>query len=85
MVMWNLLGPLPVDIFSWESFGEGWATDITQQLKLSQVRHFKAAYGDLPDLSAYSPRHDAVFTWNGTTSGVKVPHGDWIGKDRVGI
>ena len=82
--MWNFLGARPVDVFSWESFGEGWATDITKQLKLADVRHIKAGYGELPDLSQWNPQNDIVFTWNGTTSGVKVPNGDWIPADRAG-
>lgn len=85
MAMWNLLGARPIDIFSWESFGEGWATDINKQLKLPNVRHIEAPYGELPDLSQWNPKHDLVFTWNGTTSGVKVPNGDWIPADREGL
>lgn len=85
MAMWSLLGTRPVDIFSWETFGEGWATDIKQQLKLENVRHFQAPYGQLPDLSQYNPEHDAVFTWNGTTSGVRIPNGEWIHAQRQGL
>jgi phosphoserine aminotransferase len=85
MVMWSMLGARPVDIFTWESFGEGWATDIVKQLKLADARHVKADYGYLPDLSQWDPRHDLVFTWNGTTSGVKVPDGDWIPENREGL
>lgn len=85
LAMWNLLGARPVDIFTWESFGEGWANDIAKQLKLADVRHFKAGYGELPDLSQWNPAHDVVFTWNGTTSGVKVPNGDWIPANREGL
>ncbi len=85
MAMWSLLGPLPVDVFTWESFGEGWATDIVKQLKLADTRVFKAPYGELPDLSQADMGHDIVFTWNGTTSGVRVPNGDWIAADRKGL
>ncbi len=85
MAMWSLLGARPVDVFAWESFGKGWASDISQQLKLQDVRLFEAPYGELPDLNQASPEHDIVFTWNGTTSGVKVPHGDWLADDRSGL
>jgi phosphoserine aminotransferase len=85
MAMWSMLGPLPVDAFAWESFGEDWVTDIAKQLKLKDARIFKAAYGELPDLAQANPKHDVVFLWNGTTSGVRVPDGDWIAKDRAGI
>ncbi len=85
MAMWSMLGARPVDIFTWESFGEGWATDIVKQLKLADARVIKAGYGELPDLSQADPTHDVVFTWNGTTSGVKVPNGDWIRDDRQGL
>lgn len=85
MAMWSMLGARPVDVFSWESFGEGWATDIKKQLKLQDVRHINAGYGKLPDLSQADPAHDIVFTWNGTTSGVKVPDGGWIHDDRQGL
>lgn len=85
MAMWSLLGARPVDVFAWESFGAGWLADITQQLKLNNVRTFTADYGELPDLSAADPSHDIVFTWNGTTSGVKVPHADWIAPGRQGL
>jgi phosphoserine aminotransferase len=83
--LWSLLGQRPVDVFAWESFGKGWLTDIQQQLKLDDVREFSAPYGVLPDLSQANPGHDIVFTWNGTTSGVKVPDGDWIPDDREGL
>jgi phosphoserine aminotransferase len=83
--MWSLLGPRPVDAFAWESFGEGWITDIQKQLKLENTRVFKAPYGQLPDLTQADPTHDVVFTWNGTTSGVKVPNGDWISDKREGL
>ena len=85
MAMWSMLGARPVDIFAWESFGSGWATDIQKQLKLSDVNLYKAGYGEIPDLSKADPSHDIVFTWNGTTSGVKVPNGDWISDNREGI
>ena len=85
LAMWNLLGARPVDTFAWESFGEGWVTDIVKQLKLKDVRSFNAAYGELPDLAQWDPKNDIVFTWNGTTSGVKVPNGDWIPADREGL
>ncbi|MCV6604981.1 MAG: phosphoserine transaminase, partial [Porticoccaceae bacterium] len=85
MALWSLLGPRPVDVFAWESFGSGWLTDITKQLKLSDVNTLTADYGQLPDLNQANPGHDLVFTWNGTTSGVKVPNGDWIADDRAGL
>ena len=83
MAMWSLLGPLEIDIFAWESFGEDWVTDTVKQLKLKANVH-KAGYGELPELKAAKNR-DTVFLWNGTTSGVKVPNGDWIPADRNGI
>ena len=85
MAMWSMLGARPVDVFTWESFGEGWATDITKQLKLADARLFSAPYGQLPDLSQVNFDNDVVFTWNGTTSGVRVPHGDWIPQERAGL
>lgn len=85
MAMWSLLGPRGVDVFVWESFSKGWATDITKQLKLEKVRVFEAEYGKLPDLSQADFSHDVVFVWNGTTSGVKVPDGEWIADDRAGL
>lgn len=85
MAMWSLLGERGVDVLSWESFGKGWVTDITKQLKLDDVRSMEADYGQLPDLSAVDFARDVVFTWNGTTSGVKVPNGDWIADDREGL
>jgi phosphoserine aminotransferase len=85
MALWSLLGSKPVDVLAWESFGKGWLLDITQQLQLDEVRSLTAGYGDLPDLAAVNPEHDVVFTWNGTTSGVKVPNGDWIADDRTGL
>ncbi|GLS90911.1 phosphoserine aminotransferase [Psychromonas marina] len=85
MVMWSLLGPRPVDICYWESFGQGWFTDITKQLKLENVNTLKADYGQLPDLSQVNPDNDCIFTWNGTTSGVKVEDGDFISDSRSGL
>lgn len=84
MAMWSMLGARPVTMFAWESFGEGWVTDVIKQLKLD-AKVVKAPYGDLPDLSAVDPAHDVVFTWNGTTSGVRVPNGDWIADNREGL
>jgi phosphoserine aminotransferase len=83
--LWSLLGERPVDVLAWESFGEGWATDIAKQLKLTDARTLKAPYGQLPDLAQIDWNHDVVFTWNGTTSGVRVPDGDWIAADRSGL
>ena len=85
MAMWSLLGERPVDMLAWESFGEGWVTDAAKQLKLKGARIIKAPYGELPDLSAVNCDHDVVFTWNGTTSGVRVPNADWIPADRKGL
>ncbi len=85
MALWSLLGARGVDLLSWESFGEGWVSDVTKQLKLPDVRLLDAPYGDLPDLAAVDPERDAVFVWNGTTSGVRVPNGDWIAADRKGL
>jgi phosphoserine aminotransferase len=85
MALWSLLGSRGVDVLAWESFGEGWATDIVKQLKLKDVRVLRAAYGALPDLGQVDWSRDAVFTWNGTTSGVKVPDGAWIKDDREGL
>jgi phosphoserine aminotransferase len=85
MAMWSMLGERPVDVLYWESFGQGWATDIKQQLKLKNVRILSADYGQLPDLSQVNSDHDVVFTWNGTTSGVKVPNADWIAAERKGL
>jgi len=85
MAMWSLLGPIGVDVLVWESFSNGWATDIQTQLKLENARVLKADYGKLPDLSLADFDKDVVFAWNGTTSGVKVPNGDWISDDRAGL
>ncbi|HTW35023.1 MAG TPA: phosphoserine transaminase [Rhizomicrobium sp.] len=85
MALWSLLGPRPVDVFAWESFGEDWVTDTVKQLKIKDARTFKADYGKLPELDKADPDHDIVFLWNGTTSGVRVPNGDWIADDRQGL
>ncbi|MEH6617603.1 MAG: phosphoserine transaminase [Porticoccus sp.] len=85
MALWSLLGPRPVDVFSWESFGQGWLSDIIKQLKLEDINDYGADYGKLPDLNQANSDHDIVFTWSGTTSGVKVPNGDWISTDRQGL
>ena len=83
--LWSMLGARGVDVLAWESFGKGWVTDITKQLKLEDVRLLEAEYGALPDLSAVDFSRDVIFTWNGTTSGVRVPDGDWIAADREGL
>jgi phosphoserine aminotransferase len=85
MALWSLLGARPVTVLAWESFGEGWVTDITKQLKLKDVTTLKAPYGELPDLSKVDPATDVIFTWNGTTSGVRVPDAAWIAADRQGL
>jgi phosphoserine aminotransferase len=85
MAMWTMLGQRPVDCVAWESFGEGWVNDAVKQLKLKDARIMLAPYGDLPDLAAVNPAHDVLFTWNGTTSGVRVPNADWISADRTGL
>jgi phosphoserine aminotransferase len=85
MALWSLLGARGVDMLSWESFGQGWVTDVTKQLKLADVRVLEAGYGQLSDLNAVDWQRDVVFTWNGTTSGVRVPNGDWIPDDRGGL
>jgi phosphoserine aminotransferase len=85
MAMWSLLGPRGVDALSWESFGQGWVTDITKQLKLADVRVLSADYGQIPDLAQVDWDHDVVFAWNGTTSGVRVPNAHWIADDRRGL
>lgn len=85
MAMWGMLGARGVDVLVWEQFGLEWHTDITTELKLPDVRTFKAGYGALPDLAQVDSDRDVVFTWNGTTSGVRVPQGDWIKPDRAGL
>ncbi|ACB94911.1 phosphoserine transaminase [Beijerinckia indica] len=85
MALWTLLGARGVDVLAWESFGQGWVTDIVKQLKLPNVRSLKAGYGEIVDLATVDFNNDVVFTWNGTTSGVKVPNGDWIAADRQGL
>ena len=85
MALWSLLGARPVDMLAWESFGEGWVTDVAKQLKLADARTLTAPYGALPDLTQVDFTHDVVFTWNGTTSGVMVPDADWIPADREGL
>ena len=85
MALWSLLGSRGVDVLAWESFGSGWVTDIVKQLKLPNVNKLEAAYGEIVDLSRVDFNNDVVFTWNGTTSGVKVPNGDWIAGDRAGL
>ncbi len=85
MAMWSMLGARPVDAVCWESFGEGWVTDLEKQLKLPNTRIFRAEYGRLADLAQTNPAHDILFTWNGTTSGVKTPNGDWIADNREGL
>ena len=85
MALWNLLGARGVDVFAWESFSSGWADEIINQLGLEDTRVFEAEYGSLPDLTQADPSRDVVFTWNGTTSGVKVPDGNWIADNREGL
>jgi phosphoserine aminotransferase len=85
MILWSLLGPRPVDALTWESFGEGWVTDIEKQLKIKDLRVMRAPYGQIPDLSKVDTDHDVVFPWNGTTSGARIPNGDWIKADRQGL
>jgi phosphoserine aminotransferase len=85
MALWSLLGARPVTMLAWESFGEGWVTDVAKQLKLKDARILKAGYGELPDLSKVDFATDVVFTWNGTTSGVRVPNAEWIAADRQGL
>ena len=84
MAMWTMLGARPVTTLAWESFGEGWVTDAVKQLKI-EPNVLKAPYGEIVDLTQVSPEHDVIFTWNGTTSGVRVPNGDWIADDRAGL
>ena len=85
MSLWSLLGQRGVDVLAWESFGDGWVADIVKQLKLDDVRVLKADYGHIVDLASVNADNDVVFTWNGTTSGVRVPNGDWIAADRKGL
>jgi phosphoserine aminotransferase len=85
MALWSLLGSRPVEMVAWESFGSDWITDVVKQLKLPDVKSTVADYGKLPDLGAIDFKRDVVFTWNGTTSGVRVPNGDWIPADREGL
>ncbi|MGH7123291.1 MAG: phosphoserine transaminase [Stellaceae bacterium] len=85
LALWSLLGQRGVDLLAWESFGEGWITDAVKQLRLKDVRTLRAEYGGLPDLGQIDPARDVVFTWNGTTSGVRVPDGEWIERDRGGL
>ncbi|MGI9383060.1 MAG: phosphoserine transaminase [Methyloligellaceae bacterium] len=85
MALWSLLGARGVDVLAWESFGKGWVTDIVKQLKIGDTRILEADYGALPDLTEVDFARDVVFTWNGTTSGVRVPDGDWIAPDRQGL
>src|ERR1700694_4122943 len=85
MALWSMLGARGVDLLAWESFGEGWVTDVVKQLKLKDARVLNAPYGELPDLGQVDFSRDVVFTWNGTTSGVRVPNGDWIKADRQGL
>jgi phosphoserine aminotransferase len=84
MAMWTMLGGRPVTMMAWESFGEGWVTDVNKQLKLN-ANVMNAPYGEIPDVGAVDFTHDVVFTWNGTTSGARVPNGDWISDDREGL
>src|SRR5262245_58338536 len=85
MALWSLLGARPVTMLAWESFGEGWVADVAKELKLADATVLKAGYGELPDLSKVDAASDVVFTWNGTTSGVRVPNADWIAADRKGL
>ena len=85
MALWTLLGARPVTMLAWESFGEGWVSDVAKELKLKDVTVLKAPYGELPDLAKADPGSDIVFTWNGTTSGVRVANADWIAADRAGL
>jgi phosphoserine aminotransferase len=85
MALWSLLGARGTDLLAWESFGEGWVSDVVKQLKLKDTRTLKAPYGELPDLASVDFSRDVVFTWNGTTSGVRVPDADWIPDNREGL
>ncbi|MGH6673068.1 MAG: phosphoserine transaminase [Xanthobacteraceae bacterium] len=85
MALWSLLGPQPVTMLTWESFGEGWVTDVAKELKLKNVTVRRAPYGELPDLTGIDPSNDIVFAWNGTTSGVRVANAGWIAAERTGL
>ena len=85
MAMWSMLGARGVDILAFESFSEAWATDVVKQLKLADARVLSAPYGGLPNLARVDPARDTVLAWNGTTSGVRLPHADWIARDREGL
>src|SRR5438067_8009679 len=85
MALWSMLGARPVTVLAWESFGEGWVTDVVKQLKLKDVTLVKADYGELPELAGVDPATDVIFTWNGTTSGVRVPDANWIAADHQGL
>src|SRR6202041_2507166 len=85
MALWTLLGPRPVTMLTWESFGEGWVSAVAKELKLQDATVLGAPYGELPDLAKADPASDIVFTWNGTTSGVRVANADWIKADRAGL
>src|SRR6266536_1576457 len=85
MALWSLLGQRPVTMLAWESFGEGWVSDVAKELKLKNATVLKAGYGELPDLAKVDPASDVIFTWSGTTSGVRVPNADWIKADRQGL
>jgi len=85
MALWSLLGARGVDVLAWENFGQGWVADVTRHLQLADSRVLQAPYGRLPDLAAVDPDRDTVFVWNGTTSGVRVPNGEWIAADRRGL
>jgi phosphoserine aminotransferase len=85
IALWSLLGARPVTMLAWESFGQGWVADVTRELGLADATVLEAPYGELPDLASVDPASDVVFTWNGTTSGVRVPNADWIASDRQGL
>src|SRR6201998_1037151 len=85
MALWSMLGARPVTVLAWESFGQGWLTDGVKELTPQGVTVLTAPYGEIPDLSKVDPVGDVVFTWNGTTSGVRVPNADWIAADRSGL
>jgi phosphoserine aminotransferase len=85
MILWSLLGARAVDVLAWESFSAAWVNDVTEQLKIDAARVLRADYGELPDLQQIDFSNDVVFTWNGTTSGVRIPDGDWIPADRQGL